>query len=219
MNLNEKKINLQPELNIKSIRKKNISTKISHCIKSKPNTKLNISKSNSRYFSFINNNTNTNLNITNTNLITNNQQTQESNNNFKKINLKPQINQFEFINKIQNEQKKLPSYKKQNTSRGIEKRLQINDYEPQLSDSFRHINTNINSKINLNIDKNINNEINIKRNSKKKAKKMDDFINNTLKIKEEKIKNEKKENLEEKKNSIRTIKNSRKRYFFYRSKL
>jgi hypothetical protein len=31
------------------------------------------------------------------------------------------------------------------------------------------------------------------RNSKKKAKKMDEFINNTLKIKEEKIKNEKKE--------------------------
>ena len=171
INLNEKKIKLQPELNIKSIRKKNISTKISHCLKNKPNNKLNISKSNSRYFSFINNNTNTNtntnINMTNTNLITNNQQTQESNNNFKKINLKPQINQFEFINKIQIEQKKLPSYKKQNTSRGIEKHLRINDYEPQLSDSFRHINTNINSKLNINIDKNINNEINIKRNSVK----------------------------------------------------
>ena len=37
------------------------------------------------------------------------------------------------------------------------------------------------------------------RNSKKKAKKMDEFINNTLKIKEEKIKNEKKKKLEEKK--------------------
>ena len=40
------------------------------------------------------------------------------------------------------------------------------------------------------------------RNSKKKAKKMDEFINNTLKIKEEKIKNEKKEKLEEKKKIV-----------------
>ena len=163
INKNEKRIKIQPEINIKSIRKKNISTKNSNCLKNKSNNKLNISKSNSRYFSFINNNTNTNINMTNTNLLTNNKETQESNNNFKKINLKPQINQFEYINKIQKEQKKLPGYKKQNASRGLEKYLRINDYEPKLSDSFRH--TSINPKMNINIDKNINNEINIKRNS------------------------------------------------------
>ena len=77
--------------------------KNSNYIKNKVN-KLNISKSNSRYVSFLNNNTNTNTNInnitnnTNTNIITNIQETQMSNKNFKKkMALKPQINQFEYI--------------------------------------------------------------------------------------------------------------------------
>ena len=155
-------------INIKSIRKKNISTKNSNNIKNKTNNKLNISKSNSRFISFLNNNTNININMTNTNLITNNLDTQISNKNFKRIALKPQINQFEFLNKIQQEQKKLPRHKKQCTSRGIEKHLRISDYEPNLSDSFRHSNSN--SKINISINlptnhNNMKNEINLQRNS------------------------------------------------------
>ena len=154
INTNENKIKNQSKLNnnninIKSIRKNKISTKNSNSIKHKINNKLNISKSNSRYISFLNNNTN--INITNTNLLSNNLDTQTSNKNFRKISLKPQINQFEFINKIQKEQKKLIGHKNQNTSRGIEKYLQINDFEPKLSDSFRHNMTNINPKINKSI--------------------------------------------------------------------
>ena len=150
-------------INIKSIRKKNISSKNSNNLKNKSNNKLNISKSNSRYISFLNNNTNTNINMTNTNLITNNLDTQISTKNYKKISLKPQINQFEFLNKIQQEQKKLPGHKKQYTSRGLEKHLQINDYEPKLSDSFRHSNSN--SKLNIDTNDRIKNDINLKRNS------------------------------------------------------
>ena len=173
-NNNDKKLrHQQPQINInnvniKSIRRKNISMKNSNYIKNKVN-KLNISKSNSRYVSFLNNNTNTNTNInnitnnTNTNIITNIQETQMSNKNFKKkMALKPQINQFEYINKIQQEQKKLPSHKKEYTSRGIVKLLNINDFEPKLSDSFRrtniNINSNLNSKTHINIDINLNNK-------------------------------------------------------------
>ena len=161
---NESKIKYPSQINynIKSIRKKHISTKQSNIIKNKTNNKLNISKLNSRFISFLNNNTNnnintntniTNINMTNTNItniITNNLDTQSSNKNYKKITLKPQINQFEFLNKIQQEQKKLSGHKKLYTSRGIEKHLQIKDYEPKLTDSFRHSNSN--SKLNINID-------------------------------------------------------------------
>ena len=165
INTKEKQNKNQPEininnLNIKSIRKKKISTKTSNYIKNKVE-KLNISKSNSRYISFLNNNTNMNMTNTNANLITNIQETQTSNKNFKKkMALKPQINQFEYINKIQQEQRKLIGHKKEYTSRGLEKFLNINDFEPKLSDSFRHTNTNINSKTNINIDINQNSKIN-----------------------------------------------------------
>ena len=175
LNINNEKIKYKNQLdfnniNIKSIRKKNISTKNSNNIKNKTNNKLNISKSNSRYISFLNNNTNANINMTNTNLITNNLDTQISTKNFKKITLKPQINQFEFLNKIQQEQKKLPGHKKLYTSRGKEKHLQINDYEPKLSDSFRHSNSNSKFNININLDINLNkkkqkNNINLQQNS------------------------------------------------------
>ena len=172
-NNNEKKIKNQPKknfnnINIKSIRKKNIDTKNSNHLKNKTNNKLNISKSNSRYISFLNNNTNINMNMTNINLMmTNNLETQTSNKNYQKVSLKPQINQFEFIHKIQQEQKKLPGHKRQYTSRGIEKHLQINDYEPKLSDSFRHSNSN--SKIILNEDKNKNKNQNLKKKDKDMA--------------------------------------------------
>ena len=170
---NEKKIKNQHHINfnninIKSIRKKNIDTKNSNHIKNKTNSKLNISKSNSRFISFLNNNTNINMNMTNINLMTNNNDTQISNKNYQKVSLKPQINQFEFIHKIQQEQKKLPGHKRQYTSRGIEKHLQINDYEPKLSDSFRHSNSN--SKIILNENKNKDMNQNIKKKDKDKEK-------------------------------------------------
>ena len=174
INDDEKKYRLQSQLNlnnfnIKSIRKKNISTKNS--IKRQTNNKLNISKSNSRFVSFLNNNTNitnNNINNTNTNLISN-QETQVSNKNLKKkISLKPQINQFEYINKIQQEQKKLIEYNKnENTTRGLEKYFQPNDYEHKLSDSFRHT-----TNANTNYDKyyfrdNKKNNLNKERNSAK----------------------------------------------------
>ena len=136
---------------IKPIRKKNIATKNSL----KKSKNLNISKSNSRFISFLNNNSNTNITNTNnnyiessnTNLITNNinQETHPSNKNTKKrIILKPQINQFEYINRIQQEQKKLNTQNNKTT----EKNLEINDNESKLSDSFRHGNKikNINIK-------------------------------------------------------------------------
>ena len=179
INNNDKQIRYnQPQLrinnvNIKSIRKKNISMKNANYVKNKVN-KLNISKSNSKYVSFLHNNTNTNTNInnitsnnTNTNIVTHIQDTQLSNKNFKKKTaLKPQINQFEYINKIQQEQKKLPGHKEY-TSRGLVKQLNINDYEPQLSDSFRHtninINSNLNSKTQINIDFNLKNKNSIRK--------------------------------------------------------
>ena len=173
INTNEKKEKHQPKINInniniKSIGKNKISNKNSNCLKNRINNKLNISKYNSRYISFLNNNTN--INTTNTNLLSNNNiDTQSSNKNFKKITLKPKINQFEFINKIQREQKKLPRHKNQNTSRGIEKYLKINDFEPKLSDSFRHNFTHMNPKIinNNGLEKNIISDLNINRKSTK----------------------------------------------------
>ena len=145
INNDEKIIKYQPQFNInnismKSIRKKNIATK--NLIKAKANNKLNISKSNSRHISFLNNNTNNNINFTNTNIVTN-PDIQVSNKNLKKKSLKPQINQFEYLNKIQKEQKKLPGHKNDHTLKGIEKLekyLKTNDNDSKLSDSFRHTN-------------------------------------------------------------------------------
>ena len=139
----EKTVKYQPQFNInnismKSIRKKNIGTKNS--IKAKANNKLNISKSNSRHISFLNNNTNNNINFTNTNIVTN-PETQISSKNLKKKSLKPQINQFEYLNKIQKEQKKLPGHKNDHILKGVEKLgkyLRTNDNDSKLSDSFRH---------------------------------------------------------------------------------
>jgi hypothetical protein len=88
----------------------------------------------------LNNNTNNNINFTNTNIVTN-PDTQVSNKNFKKKPLKPQINQFEYLNKIQKEQKKLPGHKNDQTLKGVEKLrkyLKTNDNDSKLSDSFRH---------------------------------------------------------------------------------
>ena len=138
---------------IKSIRKTNIATKNS--LKKPKN--LNISKSNSRFISFLNNNSNNNItntnnnyiDSTNANLITTNinQETHPSNKNGnKKTILKPQINQFEFINRIQQEQKKLNTQNNKTT----EKNLETNANESRLSDSFRH-NTKIIKNVNLNI--------------------------------------------------------------------
>ena len=133
---------------IKQIKKKNISTKNSY----KKQKNLNISKSNSRFISLLNNNSNINItnvntninfnyiNSTNTNLITTNinQETQQSNKNSKKRTiLKPQINQFEYINRIQQEQKKLTT---QQNNKTIDKNLDTNECESKLSDSFRHNN-------------------------------------------------------------------------------
>ena len=128
---------------IKQIKKKNISTKNKY----KQFKNLNISKSNSRFISLLNNNSNINIinintnyiNSTNTNLITTNinQETQQSNkNNKRRIILKPQINQFEYINRIQQEQKKLITQNNKTT----EKNLDTNECESKLSDSFRHNN-------------------------------------------------------------------------------
>ena len=133
---------------IKQIKKKNISTKNSY----KKQKNLNISKSNSRFISLLNNNSNINItnvntninfnyiNSTNTNLITTNinQETQQSNKNSKKRTiLKPQINQFEYINRIQQEQKKLTT---QQNNKTTDKNLDTNECESKLSDSFRHNN-------------------------------------------------------------------------------
>ena len=134
---------------IKQIKRKNIPTKNS--LKKPKN--LNVSKSNSRFISFLNNNnnnsninvtnTNTNnnnfINSTNTNLLTSNinQETQLTNkNNKKRTILKPQINQFEYINRIQQEQRKLTTQNNKTT----EKNLETNECESKLSDSFRHNN-------------------------------------------------------------------------------
>ena len=143
INSDEKTIKYQPQFNInnismKSIRKKNIATKNS--IKAKANNKLNISKSNSRHISFLNNNTNNNINFTNTNIVTN-PDIQVSSKNLKKKSLKPQINQFEYLNKIQKEQKKLPGHKNDQALKGVEKLrkyLKTNDNDSKLLDSFRH---------------------------------------------------------------------------------
>ena len=124
------------DFNIKSLKKKNISTK--HYMKNKPNNKLNISKSNSRYISFVNNNTNNNTNITNTRVVTN-QDIQPANKYLIKKSLKPQINQFEYLNRIQEEQKKLPTHKSEfSPKRENGKYMNTNDNELKLSDSFRH---------------------------------------------------------------------------------
>ena len=123
-------------INIKSLKKKNISTK--NYMKNKSNNKLNISKSNSRYISFINNNTNNNTNITNTRVVTN-QDTQPVNKYLTKKPLKPQINQFEYLNRIQEEQKKLPTHKTEfSPKRESGKYIDTNENELKLSDSFRH---------------------------------------------------------------------------------
>ena len=153
--INNKTQNIYPPNNInetKSIRKKNVTTK--NCLKKSKN--LNISKSNSRIISYLNNNSNINItsinnnyiDSTNTNLITNNinQETHPSNKNIKKRTiLKPQINQFEYINRIQQEQKKLNTQ----NNKTSEKNLETNENESKLSDSFRHKNKIKN--INLNI--------------------------------------------------------------------
>ena len=137
---------------IRQIKKKNISKKNSY---KKPKN-LNISKSNSRFISLLNNNSNINItnintnyiNSTNTNLITTNinQETQHSNKISKKrAILKPQINQFEYINRIQQEQKKLITQYNKTT----EKNFDTNECESKLSDSFRHDNKiqNLNLRI------------------------------------------------------------------------
>ena len=184
--IQQSQINLN-NINIKSIRKKNISTKSSNVITNKTKNKLNLSKSNSRYISVLNNKINTNINKTN------NLDTQISNRNYKKITLKPQINQFEFINKIQLEQKKLPNHKKVFTPRGIESHLKFNDFEQQLSDSFRHSNSKkskINIHNNTDIDIKINNINRINKNkdindintNKNNIKKENDGINLKQKI-------------------------------------
>ena len=123
-------------INIKSLKKKNIST--NNFMKNKSNNKLNISKSNSRYISFVNNNTNNNTNITNTHVITN-QESQQVNKYLIKKPLKPQINQFEYLNRIQEEQKKLPTHKFEfSPKRENGKYMNTNENELKLSDSFRH---------------------------------------------------------------------------------
>ena len=123
-------------INIKSMKKKNISTK--NYMKNKSNNKLNISKSNSRFISFVNNNTNNNTNITNTRVVTNQDAHPVSKYLIKKP-LKPQINQFEYLNRIQEEQKKLPTHKNEfSPKRENGKYLDTNEDELKLSDSFRH---------------------------------------------------------------------------------
>ena len=145
-NLNNKIQNFHSMNNlndIKQIKKKNILTKNKY---KKPKN-LNISKSNSRFISLLNNNSNINIinintnyiNSTNANLISNNinQETQQSNkNNKKRTILKPQINQFEYINRIQQEQKKLITQNNKTT----EKNIDTKECESKLSDSFRHNN-------------------------------------------------------------------------------
>jgi hypothetical protein len=107
-------------------------------MKNKSNNKLNISKSNSRYISFVNNITNNNTNITNTRVVTN-QDTQPVNKYLIKKPLKPQINQFEYLNRIQEEQKKLPTHKNEfSPNRENSKCMNNNGNELKLSDSFRH---------------------------------------------------------------------------------
>ena len=148
--------NINHPKEIKQIKKKNITTK--NCLKKAKN--LNISKSNSRFISILNNNSNiniTNINIntnnnyinsTNTNLINSNinQETQSSNKILKKKTiLKPQINQFEFINRIIQEQRKLTTQNNKTT----EKNLETNECESKLSDSFRHKNNIKNVNINI----------------------------------------------------------------------
>ena len=99
---------------IKTFKKKNIGIKNSL----KKSKNINITKSNSKFIDYLNINNsninittnNNNINSTNTNLLTTNinQESQPSNKNIKKrIILKPKINQFEYINKIAQEQKKL----------------------------------------------------------------------------------------------------------------
>ena len=147
----------------KPFRKKNMSTKNSL----KKTKNLNISKSNSRLISFLNNN-NSNINTTNTN----NNYIESNNSNFLKNNinqepqsskkitknrtiLKPKINQFEFINRILKEQKKLNTQNVNST----EKKTEVNENESKLSDSFRHKNKipklNLNSKKIENAKKNM----------------------------------------------------------------
>ena len=158
---------------IKPIRKKNIATK--NCLKKPKN--LNVSKSNSKFISFLN--TNSNINITNTNnnyidstntnLITTNvnQETHPSNKNHKKrIILKPQINQFEFLNRIQQEQKKLYTQNNKMT----EKNLETNENESKLSDSFRHKNKIKNLNLNIKKFENATKHLNIKIHSVKSSK-------------------------------------------------
>ena len=146
---NNNKTKNNPTMNnmneIKQIKRKNIATK--NCLKKSKN--LNISKYNSRFISFLNNNSNINItntntnnnciNSTNTNLLTTNinQETQPTNKNHKKRTiLKPQINQFEYINRIQQEQRKLTTQ----NNKTNEKNLEINECGAKLSDSFRHNN-------------------------------------------------------------------------------
>ena len=157
---------------IQPIRTKNISTKNS--IKKSKN--LNISKSNSRFISFYNNNSNIDITNTNNNYIETNNTNflkndiyQETHSIKKSIKnrtiLKPKINQFEFINRILKEQKKLNT---QNVD-SPEKNLKINENESKLSDSFRHENKI--PKLNLN-SKKINdskNNLNIKSHYKKNS--------------------------------------------------
>jgi len=165
-NINNKTQNIYAMNNIneiKPIRKKNFAKK--NCLKKSKN--LNISKTNSGLISFLNNNNNNNSNInitsinnnciesSNTNLNTNNinQETHPSNKITKKRErriLKPQINQFEFINRIQQEQKKLNTQNNKTT----EKNLETNENESKLSDSFRHKNKIKNVNLNIkNFDK------------------------------------------------------------------
>ena len=89
---------------------------------------------------------------------TNNQETQSSNKILKKKTiLKPQINQFEFINRIIQEQRKLTTQNNKTT----EKNLETNECESKLSDSFRHKNNIKNVNINI---KNLSKKNEIKEN-------------------------------------------------------
>ena len=164
---------------IKTFKKKNIGIKNSL----KKSKNINITKSNSKFIDYLNINNsninittnNNNINSTNTNLLTTNinQESQPSNKNIKKrIILKPKINQFEYINKIAQEQKKLITQNRTN-----EKNIEITEYDSRLSDSFRHDNKIKISNSKKHFDLNLN------------------LKNNNIKFNQIQLKNEKKQKI------------------------
>ena len=168
LNLN-KKTNINDKLHIIHSKKNKI--------KSNENTeKCNVSKSASRCVSFINNNNNLNgneninNNENNRNILINNyfnkvekSSSPPNSKNRKKI-FKPQINQFEYLNRIHQEQKKLANKRQKYHSKNF---LDYDDKDIlKLQDSFRRNNSHNHTQYNINYKSGDSHILNGKTNTK-----------------------------------------------------